>query len=105
MHLWMRGQDLLGKRSARAWHPEDEDGTLRPESRRPQRLERRPVEGRERSRDTPAGCRAVVSRSAAPGELVPSPVVLECRIEVADVVAVLAESVVEADGVCDRQSA
>src|SRR5262245_24464103 len=98
MHLWVRGQDLLGERSARAWHPEDENGALGREPRWPQRVERRSLEHRERPRDTRAGCRAVVRRPAAPGELVASPVMLECRIEVADVVAVLAERVVEPDG-------
>src|SRR5262245_31636281 len=39
IHLWVRGQDLLGERRARAWHSEDENGALRGETRWPQRLE------------------------------------------------------------------
>jgi hypothetical protein len=102
MYLWVRGQDLLGECRARAGHAEDEGGALGRQPRRPQSLERRSVEHCERPRDTRGRCRAVVRRSAAAGELVASPVILECRIEVANVVAVLAERVVEPDGVRDR---
>src|ERR1700722_17401982 len=103
--LRMRSEDLFGQTRARTRHADDEYRAFGVQAAWSRGRERVSIEGRESPRHPLRHFAAVVAWSAGTGQLVSPPMMPESCVPVVDVIVILAQSMVQVDGVCDRQTA